>query len=74
MAEITQALVREFFNYNPETGDLAWRKLRPDGKPRSTGNLNRQGYRTIYFYGGSKRVHRLIWLYVYGELPPLSRI
>lgn len=69
---ITQALLHQTFNYDPETGVFAW-KLRPSqavhvgdvaGK-RTTG-----GYIALKYQGKLIAAHRAAWLYVHGALPP----
>jgi hypothetical protein len=64
--QISQESVRERFDYNPETGDLIVRK---------TGRaIRRKHYARGYYQVVVDRkhylVHRLIWLHVYGVLPP----
>ena len=66
------SLIREYFDYNAQTGALVWKK-----KPAiavSAGDLagNIQpsnGYRYVSFKGYSIRAHRLIWALFYGEWP-----
>lgn len=70
MSKLTQERVRELFDYDPETGSLSWRI-----SPTNNVNIGDEvgcisdwcrvaniGYR-IY------KVHRIIWLYVYGYFP-----
>ena len=66
------ALVRELFDYEPETGILRWRRKgcksavigEPAGYPHSA------GYLQIYFTGYYPQVvHRVIWAIVHGEWP-----
>lgn len=71
----SQAVLREIFDYNPETGDLIW-KHRPGetsqwngryaGKP-ATGK--HQGYIRVKFAGFRAGAHRVIWKLAYGEIP-----
>jgi len=81
--EITPALVREFFNYDPNTGVLTWRERdrkwfttvgsckswnsRYAGQP--AGNLNVRGYIQCTIFRKLYYAHRLAWLYVCGEWP-----
>lgn len=81
--EITPALVREFFNYDPNTGVLTWRERdrkwfttagsckswnnRYAGRP--AGNQNARGYIQCRLAGKLYYAHRLAWLYTYGEWP-----
>ena len=67
---LTQELVRSLFKYEESTGELRWRVRRQGvykGKPCRS--LDRDGYRRVKINGKSYRVHRVIWLYVYGYLP-----
>ena len=69
--EITADYVREVFLYNPDTGELTWK--RPTG-PRvregdRAGHANTGGHLQIKLHGRNLLVHRLIWLYVYGVWP-----
>jgi hypothetical protein len=68
---LTQKTAQELFNYDPETGNLYWK--RPTGArsvPGSiVGTLNFHGYYTVGIFGKKYKVHRIIWLYVYGYTP-----
>lgn len=68
---ITADRVRELFHYDPETGVLTWKvdrhSNRVAGKPVSY--INAYGYVQAKVDGRLRRVHRLAWLYVYGEWP-----
>lgn len=70
-SELTQELVRELFDYNPETGDLTWRNPRTNRlKPgMKAANLDSKGYLRVTIGRRQYRVHRVIWLYVYGSAP-----
>ncbi len=80
---ITAEIVREFLNYDQDTGVLTWR-------PRAehwfathnafatwntryagtvAGRVNDHGYRMIAVFHHLYRAHRIIWLYMTGELP-----
>ena len=60
--------VREIFDYDASTGELRWRVGKNAGAV--AGTVTKRGYRMVMikrketFY-----VHRLIWLWVYGEWP-----
>lgn len=68
---LTYEKVREFFDYNPETGVLTWRKSK--GSTARAGNEvgshNPEGYMKTIFDGKHYPVHRIIWLWVYGDWP-----
>lgn len=60
----TQESLKEFYTYNPHTGDLI-RKY--DGK---LCQVPHRGYKLTYIEGKQYPVHRLIWVYVYGPFNP----
>lgn len=64
---VSQSRLRELYEYDPNTGHLL-SKLHK----KSVGWL-RNGYLTVDLYDQGKtkhfRVHRLIWMYVYGDWP-----
>lgn len=65
--------VRQYFDYDPSTGVMKrtckpdrWGNILPhDYEPSSISS----GYRTANFKGKVYKIHRLIWLYVYGNFP-----
>lgn len=80
--ELTQAYVRECFDYDPATGNLIWRE-----RPRShfkcgyipgpssrvigcvAGVVCPKGYRQISVAGKLYKAHRLVWFWTYGYFP-----
>ena len=68
---LTVERLREVISYNPETGDMVWRidigYKRLTG--RKVGSVDHHGYRGTMIDYHKFRVHRLAWLYVYGEWP-----
>lgn len=60
---ITQERLKQLFDYEPETGKLIHRRLK-----RVVGS-NAPDYLLAKVDGKCYRVHRLIWLWVYGQLP-----
>ena len=74
MIEITQAKLHELFSYDAQTGDFAWRikKGRNVKVGQPLNGTNGHGYKAVKIDGKSYLVHRLIWLYVYGNLPKLD--
>lgn len=80
---VTAQHVREFLNYNPETGSFIWKHRSVDWFPdnrawriwntrfagSSAGSLHSSGYMDIGLFGYPFRAHRLAWVYVHGEWP-----
>lgn len=67
---ITQERVKELFSYNVDTGEF-YRKI-DSGKRGKKGTLvgtDRHGYLTVKINGKRHSLHRLAWLYIYGEFP-----
>lgn len=68
---ITQKRLKELLHYDPDTGVFRWRVNRGTVKAGdAAGWDNGRGYLKIVIDGKSYRLHRLAWLYVYGEFPP----
>jgi hypothetical protein len=78
--EITQAYVKELFDYDPITGIVTRlkRTTRKAGSERSINNISlteragtvmASGYRCIRLHKKTYREHRLIWLWMTGEMP-----
>lgn len=69
-AQVTQALLKEYLDYNPNTGILTWIK-----KPSKRANMGQRagslvpksGYRSINFFGRSYPEHHVVWCWYYGE-------
>lgn len=70
--ELTQELLKEILEYNPDTGHLTWlsnkyaRKVWVGGR---AGSLRKNGYREIKLFKKTYKEHRLIWFMVYGYWP-----
>jgi hypothetical protein len=68
---ITQAIVKEWLSYCPETGSFKWKK--DPGKRRLAGkefgNKMPVGYISGMIRGVSIYAHRLAFLYMIGEIP-----
>lgn len=67
----SQAELKELFDYDPETGKLNWRKppKRSKSKPGDEAGCLHRGYRLVGLRQSLYKVHRLIWMWVYGEDP-----
>jgi hypothetical protein len=68
---ITQDRLKELLHYDLDTGIFTWKKPRPKINVGDVaGFLNKK---SKYYYIGldlkNYKLHRLAWLYVYGELP-----
>ena len=70
-ALITQEFLRKGFLYEPETGDF-YRKLKYGGWKIVGVTPNSDGYRRVGIFGTSYYIHRLIWLYMTGNWPPID--
>lgn len=68
--DLEAARVRELLDYDPQSGKLTWRVCRGLVRAGQTasGALN-DGYQRIKVDGRVYRVHRVIWLHVYGAWP-----
>lgn len=83
MQEITQALVREWLDYDPITGTLTWKargrewfktehhwqSWNTQHAGRVAGTLNSNGYRRLNIAGRLLYAHRVIWLWMTGSWP-----
>lgn len=69
--KLTQARLEELLCYNPETGIFKWKKAGRGRKNDGTvGCLCANRYLIASVDSNYYYVHRLAWLYVYGEFPP----
>lgn len=64
---ITQAQLKEMYNYNETTGELIL-KVKRAGRP-SKRVPNSNGYHVMMIHRKRYYAHRLVWLYLYGEWP-----
>lgn len=70
---ITAARVRELLNYDPGTGIFTWKvKRRSVNAGAVAGSLRPDGRWKIEVDRREYKAHRLAWLYVNGEWPPLD--
>lgn len=71
-SKITAEHLRDVWKYDPDTGVVTWAKKtcrkviagRPVGSPHNGGYLHTSQMGEVHL------LHRLIWLWVYGEWPP----
>lgn len=68
---LTQELVKELFDYVPETGDLIWKLDRGSRAKKGdiAGGAHPSGYTHTSINGKRYLNHRIIFLYHYGHLP-----
>ena len=72
--DVTQARLKELFDYNPGTGKFYWRQ---SGKGRTLGQpagSPDNGHMVLRVDGVSHQQHRLAWIYVHGSVPAGRRI
>jgi len=72
MENIDPKIIRDFFDYTPETGELRWRignKRRKKGELAGVSAANEKGRITVGFKGILIRAHILIWAYQTGNWP-----
>ena len=70
---ITAEKLREFLEYDPNTGVFRWRfprvGVRRDRNSIAGTVSKKDGYRIIQINGNLGKAHRLAWLYVHGRWP-----
>lgn len=69
MEKVNQDQIKHAFDYNPDTGVVTWKN--PTGPRVKKGDIvkcNRVTYGAVMVLGVSIRIHRLIWIYVNGEI------
>jgi hypothetical protein len=67
---ISYEIVRDLLDYDPETGIVTYRKDYYKCRKGSTaGYRTDRGYLRIKIEGKHYRLHRVIWLWMYGTFP-----
>lgn len=67
---LTQAELKVLVNYDPETGIFTWNKSRKGAKSGvEVGTIGFHGYCQACLNYKKYYLHRLAWLYIYGEIP-----
>lgn len=70
---LTQTKIKEFLNYNPETGVFTWKINQGRAQVGAiAGSVTNFGYIMISIDGVAYQAHRLAWLYHHGEFPTLQ--
>lgn len=66
----SQADLQEAFEYDPFSG-IVKRKIGRSNMIKNSivGCVNKSGYKIVTFNSKSYRLHRLIWIYVFGHIP-----
>ena len=70
--EIAPELVRELFDYNPETGELS--RKNNIGRPRSGKGTTGKGYSAFLIDGKLYFAHFIAWVHYYGTCPPNDKV
>lgn len=68
---LNAARLREVLAYDPDTGNLIWRRSQSARAPAGSvaGSTMKTGYVRTCVDGRSQYAHRLVWLHVYGSWP-----
>ncbi|QSR35573.1 hypothetical protein CFI10_11295 [Marinobacterium iners] len=70
MEKLTQSELKKRIRYDPDTGEFTWiGKCRSCLIGRVAGCLDGEGYRCIQINRTRYMAHRLVFLYVHGQLP-----
>lgn len=67
---LSQQRLQEIFFYDPESGLLFKRKHLEWKKKMHVGRYCKKGYLRTAVDGKGQYVHRLAWIYCYGDIPP----
>ena len=66
----SQSELRSMLEYDPATGIVTWKEGRSNMvKGEVAGCLHSSGYKLITFNYHTHRLHRIIWIYLFGYIP-----
>lgn len=75
---ITQEELKEYLDYNPDTGIFVWKKKTHIRAPivigEVAGHLENDGYKRITLFGKRYFAHRLAWIYMKESIPDKMQI
>jgi len=67
---LTQEELRSIFEYNPFTGVARWKEGRSNMVQGSlAGCLHGSGYKVVTINSKSQKLHRVIWIMLFGDIP-----
>lgn len=71
MAKPIPPAIRDWINYNPETGEFIWRRSPANNVPQGSvaGFLSADGYYNIRFNKSIYKAHRIAWYLIYNTDP-----
>lgn len=70
---MTAEEARQLFSYNPETGDLIWKRTKNRAqKGTIAGTLSLGGYIVVGVNRNYYKAHRIIWLMEHGDWPEFN--
>ena len=70
ITNLSQALLKKHYNYNPTTGEFTTRLPTHQHHANEViGSISKEGYLETSIGGKRFLIHRLIWIYITGNLP-----
>lgn len=67
---VDQTMLKKFFTYDPDTGNLKWRLPQRQSEVGDIlGYAHSGGYKSASIAGKAYLLHRLVWMFVYGYFP-----
>ena len=66
----SQSELRSMLEYDPITGIVTWKEGRSNVfKGKIAGCLHSSGYKVMTFNSKTHKLHRIIWVYLFGHIP-----